>query len=675
MRLKIENLSNSRDTYINWPNKIKHIVDSYISKNASIPHATQKDGIQNCIDALNPRNKKDHKIVIRLVKIENTNCLIIEDYGTFGLTGDVLRKKDMERDLPLAQRWGRFENLAFNKDPSEKTLGARGQGKFMLLAASNKIRFTNKGAEINKENVPYMLYDTLRDDGVYRLGIRRVYRTESLIKAFEGDDAINELELQTGGDLAPLRHIGTRIVIPDIRSDLVKCIQKGDYAKMIGTTWFPLLQNNEGLIYIEKDGKREQVRADNRLLSIPNSDNSMTKVWKGKKSFKFNGKKRNISLFFAAHAEEDKIADSDIKGIGIYRSGMHVMNISHRQIPKEIMDRIYGYIEVDSVIEKELRIVEDPTHYHFDLSKGLPKRVRNFVENELMAFAKEKLGMHEFNERDRSKEESEARRSSLSMLNKLSKEIGLNGQGPGIPNGFDFTKNPKEEAFQIYMNKLRFPVAGIKRVNSDETLENIACRVVNQTNLSLKGRFTIFAKRLKKKVVIIQDEDIVIGAKERWYTPVHNLLISKKQFKTPGRCVMVYKFTPKDEELNVKIRRLPFWVDMNPNINGIFKDIIPGDFSGTRNEDMTGYAAQEGGDWVFYYNTAHNAYHSWGNPEKYLEDHIAAITPPWFAYIDMIENDFEERKLMTRKVERDEDVIWETCRTIGKLQSMLTGGS
>jgi hypothetical protein len=37
----------------------------------------------------------------------------------------------------------------------------------------------------------------------------------------------------------------------------------------------------------------------------------------------------------------------------------------------------------------------------------------------------------------------------------------------------------------------------------------------------------------------------------------------------------------------------------------------------------------------------------------------------------MIENDFEERKLMTRKVERQEDVIWETCRSIGKIQSML----
>ena len=63
MRLNTKKLKNSRDTYINWPNQIKQIVDSYLSKGASIPHATQKDGIQNCVDALNPNNKNDHKVV------------------------------------------------------------------------------------------------------------------------------------------------------------------------------------------------------------------------------------------------------------------------------------------------------------------------------------------------------------------------------------------------------------------------------------------------------------------------------------------------------------------------------------------------------------------------------------------------------------------------------------
>ena len=66
MRLKTENLRDSRDTYINWPNKIKQIVDSYTSKRASIVHASQKDGIQNCVDALNPDNHESHKIVIKL---------------------------------------------------------------------------------------------------------------------------------------------------------------------------------------------------------------------------------------------------------------------------------------------------------------------------------------------------------------------------------------------------------------------------------------------------------------------------------------------------------------------------------------------------------------------------------------------------------------------------------
>jgi hypothetical protein len=44
--------------------------------------------------------------------------LVLQDQGTYGLTGRVLRPDELEADLPVEERWGRFENLAFNWDYS-----------------------------------------------------------------------------------------------------------------------------------------------------------------------------------------------------------------------------------------------------------------------------------------------------------------------------------------------------------------------------------------------------------------------------------------------------------------------------------------------------------------------------------------------------------------------------
>lgn len=84
------------------------------------------------------------------------------DSDTCGLTGPVLDLKDYEQDLPENYHWARFESFAFTKT-SPDAIGARGQGKFIFLCASKLYT---------------MYYDSLRDDGVYRLGATQATRTD-----------------------------------------------------------------------------------------------------------------------------------------------------------------------------------------------------------------------------------------------------------------------------------------------------------------------------------------------------------------------------------------------------------------------------------------------------------------------------------------------------------------
>lgn len=155
-------LTKARKTVINWVNQIVAIVDGYRGFRG-VPHGVQKDAIQNMWDAR--ANKKGTGWSARFEVLTSANghtFLCMTDAGTTGLTGHVLQPEELIADLPSEERWGRFENVAFTKDPSEEALGARGRGKFIFVGASK---------------MSTIIYDTLRKDGLYRLGtnVTRTY--------------------------------------------------------------------------------------------------------------------------------------------------------------------------------------------------------------------------------------------------------------------------------------------------------------------------------------------------------------------------------------------------------------------------------------------------------------------------------------------------------------------
>jgi hypothetical protein len=115
------------------------------------------------------------------------------DSNTLGLTGPVLEHvEDYEEDLQEDYHWARFESFAFTKE-SLDAIGARGQGKFIFLSASKK---------------HLMYYDSLRDDGIYRVGGTRATRTGCPIlpskgEKWEGDYGAEQLNKRCG--LEPLK--------------------------------------------------------------------------------------------------------------------------------------------------------------------------------------------------------------------------------------------------------------------------------------------------------------------------------------------------------------------------------------------------------------------------------------------------------------------------------------
>ena len=129
------------------------IADTYPKGRA---HGVQKDAIQNGWDVV--VGDKPLIFTFELCENERGRFLAMTDSNTTGLTGRVItRPEEYLNELPEEERWARFESFAFTKQDPD-AIGARGQGKFVFLAASKQYT---------------MLYETLRNDKVYRLGITR----------------------------------------------------------------------------------------------------------------------------------------------------------------------------------------------------------------------------------------------------------------------------------------------------------------------------------------------------------------------------------------------------------------------------------------------------------------------------------------------------------------------
>ncbi len=316
--------SDARPTVINWPQQVKTIADQY-KQSATVREGVQKDAIQNSWDARVSKSGDGWRIRFQLTTKNKPHWLSFTDYGTHGLTGRVLKPEELAADLHANERWGRFENLAFTKGPAEGSLGARGQGKFIFVAASEKMK---------------ILYDTLRKDGTYRFGVRWVETTDSPIIAFDGEHARQQIRAYSR-DLQPLDSVGTRVIIHEPDALLVNSVVCGELARFIAVTWWEIISRYKATIEINAgDGKGfQRVTVPSDLILPPKDTDECIVSLKENVSFSLSGKKYCIEKLHLVSAKKGAVKD-DIRGVALQRGGMCVQRLQIKHVPKEIAARV-----------------------------------------------------------------------------------------------------------------------------------------------------------------------------------------------------------------------------------------------------------------------------------------------------------------------------------------------
>lgn len=640
----------ARATVINWPNQVVAIVDGYRSYRG-VAHGVQKDAIQNSWDARKDRRRgTGWGVVFELVTTSSGELLLtITDKGTTGLTGRVLKPTELQDDLPAEERWGRFENVAFTKDPSEGALGSRGRGKFIFVGASKQST---------------IMYDTLRDDGVYRAGLRTVKLTESPIWAWEMEDARVKLRQLTEDALAPLGETGTRIVIFDPIEELVEAIRGGQFLRNIEETWWEILLKYGVKISVVHGGNTQIAKVPEEFV-LPDNDSRAFKVWikePDKAVIQAGGVSYRIKRLHIVCNMKEQVPE-DLRGVAIQRGGMKITSVGMRYVPAELANSVYGYVTLDRKLEEAILPHENPEHYGFDYRSAVPRALRNYVQDQLDAFAREKLGVGD-PAKVKHERQKNAEQRALNAVNRIARTLGLVGAGPGRGGGNGGVATPKK-GLRIELGHLTLPRPS-RRVNYGETVRGICATVVNETDVAVPAKVLLSIQYGGSEVERLVEWDGTIEAGSRWMSRQFEHTVAKSAAK--GRYLvqaLLISLRSEDKGRQVDQASAAFWVEQDPPERGIFDKVVAEAYPDEMS-DLGGYArASESGGYTFTYNVDHPAYEDASVTEDALTDYLVTLMALEVSRIDLLRPD--HKLYQEADMETPDRVVSRSCHVYGRI--------
>lgn len=628
-------LAEGRETAINWHRLLKNIVDEY-GKQQGIVHGVQKDAVQNGWDARSHHKGDGWSFIFQLHREQNGSFPVyvsMMDTGTHGLTGRVLIPEEMESDLPPEERWGRFQSLAFTKEEEEGAIGARGQGKFIFIGAS-------------KQRCIY--YDSLREDGTYRAGVHGVVsRTSSRVHHWDEDNG-RDLLKERFPSLTPLSEVGTRVIIVDPIDELLEALNDESLANMVSDTWWEIIQKHDATIVIRGDDKEWKAEVPSYLSEIPTEDTDGAKVWhRENDSIEVPGGNYRVKRLHLVWQDPEAVPSS-VRGIAVQRSGMKVcIEEPPRDLPNELSDGVYGYIQFDNGLDRLMAVAEGVTHYDFDWRRRGAAQVRKYLRDQIVQFAYEKLGYGSSPETRRKRLHNKAEKRALAAANRVAEVVGLPGVGPGTtgPHRPDTPPYPPQprKPIRIEMPELDLPGEGL-RLEYGETVSNISVTAFNESDRNLQARLKLWMYTADGNVVLeflpAVDFDFPKDTSKGPFGPFV-VTMTENQFPTPGPYRIRARLVclgcsspdcPKGTILDEATRLFYLALDPPERPAGIFEKVeaVP------RSDTVLGtYRPGERRGYIYLYNVEHRACEALGDDSDAISEYLFRLMSQAIVEIDL----------------------------------------
>ena len=295
----------------------------------NIYEGLQKDAGQNSWDARLYKKGKDWKLVFKYIPEYNT--FVIEDFGTTGMD---------------EAKWNSYQNL-WDTSKTETELGARGQGKFLFHYFSSK---------------KLVLTETIDESGTYHFSYGNS-------EEWNDDKSLNEFF----PGVVTLDHKGTRIWIVDVcREFLDELLNMKNFMRYVETTWWEIIRDYDATFIVDFDGAPRKV-----VLSDPPTVSKVAQF--RTETITDLGHVRNLEIYYTKEDEPE-----DLRGIAIQRGGMTVTRVPIAA-DEGLRNKIYGYINFDEQLERELKKCEQPNHFGFFNRKAW-NHVREYIRRKLESF-------------------------------------------------------------------------------------------------------------------------------------------------------------------------------------------------------------------------------------------------------------------------------------------------
>ena len=329
--------------------KVQWILKAYLdNEEIEYPmiHGFQKEAIQNSTGARLSKDYKDWKCEISVVENDKGKFLIVEDFGTCGLTGknysaDELKAMVKSRELidKPEERLARIscDNVSGG---DQQSAGLFGVGKTMYIASSSCYT--------------YYFESITRNEG-YRCNINE--EDQMFNRALEEDEARKFIKEQTG--LNPITHVGTRFIILNPSDEIVDSILGEDkkLLKCVEETWWRIIKRlpEESGIYVQ--GQKARVPTEYDFNENETIFEKNTYFSKDTSLIEPGYRVKRIGFFL-----REQMPDY-LCGFYFYRRGMKICSFNLKELEPHIPCNYVGFIEVDQEWEDKLAKIENHTHY------------------------------------------------------------------------------------------------------------------------------------------------------------------------------------------------------------------------------------------------------------------------------------------------------------------------
>ncbi len=637
--------------------------------------ALQKDGIQNCWDAKLNKSSTNWSCKIFYKKLSSGMDVVgIEDKGTAGLTGSIPKNLNdvvlaLQSDDP-EERLAYFSSSNWSKK-AEDALGSRGRGKMIFVGAS-------------KEKMIY--FDSIRsDDGIYIFGKTYLDENKSIsVDILAGEEAEIKRKEIFGTDLNSLDQVGTRILIPFPREEVIGGFENEKIVEYIQHTWWEILEKYGADIQIENDGWITKVEPS---VWLPVAKLGIKETGNYENISLNNNKDLRIKRISLAYLGDKEIPDL-YKGITIQRSGMVIQHVDvSKLIGDQIGEKIFGNIELDKKLETEIRLNEGPEHYSIFWTREIPRQLRLILKEKALDFAQE----YKLIEEEKKKINNQQRRAEVAVqreLNDLAKELGLKyGTGLEVKRKKKHQREP-DELLRISVPDFETPfVTG--RVNFGQSLKGLYAIPVNTTKEKIKALLrvyvihndTIFKKEnvdlvIEQEIDLDNETDLRIGWEKLEINnsfPTGQYYFRAKMIAMEDKKIDENLQFEKGDEIYRTVSRA-FYVEEDPEDKGLFK--LQRD--DRNNKKKYFWWEFEDKTWIIYWNGLHPSFRDTVENEELLQVELRKMsyiiffsilcsedkvltddnkTPKVFDQDDLMESNFDD--LLQTVFRKQSEILWD----------------